>query len=168
MSAPDYVPVILSDKARTSLPMPPSRRWTATRPGDLDRGQPHGSFLGSQGPDQGYALRLAQLFVDQFESVDGESKSDVMAGCLPIASRRASLFGRAPVVHDLELAFGIWGFLGDAPADLIDYRRDRFFGAGHDYWRQRELANQVPEATLRLTPLQALSELGNWRELLGA
>lgn len=168
MSAPDYVPVIHSDKARTSLAMPPSRRWTATRPADLDRGQPSGPMLGTQGPDQGYALRLAQLFVDRLHLAPGENKGDVMAACLPIAGRRASLFGRAPVIHDLELAFGIWGTLGDAPADLIDYRRERFFGAAHDYWRQREIANQVPEATLRLTPATAGSRLGNWRELVGA
>lgn len=168
MSAPDYVPVILADKARTSLPMPPSRRWTATRPADLDRGQPSGPMLGSQGPDQGYALRLAQLFVDRLKLAEGENKADVMAGCVAIAIRRASLFGRAPVIHDLELAFGIWGFLGDAPADLNAYRREWFFGAGHDYWSRREIANQIPEATLRLTPAQAKAKLGNWRELLGA
>jgi hypothetical protein len=169
MSAPDYVPVILSDKARTSLPMPPSRRWTATRPADLDRGQPTGPMLGAQGPDQGYALRLAQLFVDRLRLADGESKGDAMAGSVPIAGRRASLFGRAPVIHDLELAFAIWGYLAEAPpTDLVDYRKERFFGAGHDYWRQREIANQIPEATLRLTPATAISRLGNWRELVGA
>ncbi|HUQ62775.1 MAG TPA: hypothetical protein VM121_03360 [Acidimicrobiales bacterium] len=168
MSAPDYVPVILSDKARTSLPLPPSRRWTATRPADLDRGQPSGPMLGSQGPDQGYALRLAQFFVDRLQLVEGEKKGDVMAGCVPIAGRRASLFGRAPVIHDLELAFGMWGYLNDAPSDLIAYRKSFFFGAGHDYWRQREIATQIPEATLRLTPAQAASTLASWRELLGA
>jgi hypothetical protein len=125
-------------------------------------------MLGTQGPDQGYALRLAQFFVDRLHLASGENKGDVMAACLPIAGRRASLFGRAPVIHDLELAFGIWGTLADAPADLLDYRRERFFGAAHDYWRQREIADQVPEATLRLTPATAVSRLGNWRELLGA
>ncbi len=125
-------------------------------------------MLGNQGPDQGYALRLAQFFVDRLHLGEGESKGDAMAGCLAVAGRRSSLFGRAPVVHDLELAFGIWGYLGDAPADLMEYRRERFFGAGHDYWRQREIANQIPEATLRLTPKTAVSRLGNWRELLGA
>jgi hypothetical protein len=125
-------------------------------------------MLGTQGPDQGYALRLAQLFVDRLHLAPGENKGDLMAACLPIAGRRASMFGRAPVIHDLELAFGIWGTLGDAPADLIDYRRERFFGAAHDYWRQREIASQVPEATLRLTPATAISGLGNWRELVGA
>lgn len=168
MSAPDYVPVGLADKVRTKLAIPPSRRWTATRPADLDHGQPHGDTLGSQGPDQGYALRLAQLFVDRLKLAEREHKTDAMAGCIPIANRRASLFGRAPVIHDLELAFGIWGFLGDPPADLVAYRREWFFGAGHDYWRQREIANQVPEATLRLTPVAAKGQLANWRGLVGA
>src|SRR5206468_5053614 len=105
------------------------------------------------------ALRLAQLFVDRLTLADGERKADVMAGCIPIANRRASLFGRAPVIHDIELAFEIWGFLRQAPVDLVAYRREWFFGASHDYWRQRDIANEVPEATLRLTAAEARSKL---------
>ena len=30
---------------------------------------------------------------------------------------RASLYGRAPVIHDLEFAYGLWGYLDPPPAD---------------------------------------------------
>ena len=45
---------------------------------------------------------------------------------LNLALKRASLFGRAPVVHDLEVAFTIWGFLGAAPPELVALRRPLF------------------------------------------
>ena len=45
----------------------PRRRlgaWRAGRPGEVvsQGGQPWGTRLGSQGPDQGFALRLARAF----------------------------------------------------------------------------------------------------------
>ena len=38
-----------------------------------------------------------------------------MAGCVPIAMKRAALYGRAPMIYDLELAFTLWGYLGARP-----------------------------------------------------
>ena len=48
-----------------------------------------------------------------------EHESDAIAGCIGVALKRASLFGRAPVLHDLTAALTVWGFLGDAAPDLI-------------------------------------------------
>ena len=51
----------------------------------------------------------------------GESVDDAVSGCTAVALRRASLYGRAPVIHDLRIAFTIWGFLDAAPpAELVD------------------------------------------------
>lgn len=167
MAAPDYVPVPLSEQPRESLPMPPPRRWRADRPGDLDSGQPRGPRLGSPGPDQGYALALAERFADRVVVTDGEHTEDALAGCVAVALRRASLFGRAPVIGDLELALRLWGFLGDAPPDLVELRRRHFAGAAHHYWDQREITDLVPERTLRLTPAEVASRMGaDWRSLL--
>ena len=60
----------------------------------------------------------------------------------------------------------------EAPTDLVEFRRDRFSGTDHDYWRRMALADCVPEATLKLS-LTALSERidrepGCWQELAGA
>ena len=76
-------------------------------------------MLGSAGPDQGYALRLARLMSDQLRLLPGEHLEDVIAGGIEIAMKRAARFGRAPVRADAELAFTLWGFLGDPPDDEL-------------------------------------------------
>ena len=75
-----------------------------------------------------------------------------------IALRRASLFSRAPVVHDLRIAFTIWGYFDpEPPAELIARREELFEGVGninHHYAEGRRIADMVPESTLRMTPQQ--------------
>jgi hypothetical protein len=149
MAAPEYVPNNLAQQPRRGLALPPARRWANERPAALGPDQPRGVALGDPGPDQGYALLLAKRFEDRLVVESGESKDDAIAGCLGIALRRASLFGRAPVIHDLELAFRIWGFLGDAPGELVELRRPLFQGAAKHYWDQRAIVDSVPEDTLR-------------------
>ncbi len=167
MAAPDYVPVPLSEQPRESLPLPPPRRWMADRPADLQRGQPFGPKLGRPGPDQGYLLKLAEeRFTDRVEVAEGEHVEDAIAGCAAVALKRAALFGRAPVAQDLEMALRLWGFLGGAPDDLVQFRWRLFAGAGHHYWDQRHVTDLVPEETLRLTPAQVADRLSDWRQLL--
>lgn len=168
MAAPDYVPPMYADKPRAALPTPPPGRWTATRPADLQHGQPLGPRLGRPGPDQGYALMLAERFHDRLRLAEGEHRADAVAGCVALAMRRASLFGRAPVVHDLDLAFGLFGFLGDAPADLAAWRKPAFRGAAHDYWIQRRVVDAVPESTLRMAPANVRGGQAGWKALTGA
>jgi hypothetical protein len=141
--------------------------WTQSRPSEL-RGtvQPAGARLGSPGPDQGYALKLARGFVDRLELVAGESPDDAVSGCTAVAMRRAARFGRAPVVYDLTLAFTLWGFLGGAPADLVATRGPLFRSASHHYEAQRTIADSVRPDTLRLTPEQVATRLPDWRELI--
>ncbi len=171
MAAPEYVPPSLADQPRASLPLPANGRWTATRPGDLQRGQPLGTNLGRPGPDQGYALLLAERFNDRLHLAEGEHTEDAMAGAVAVAMRRASVFGRAPVIHDLEHAFGVFGFLDDpaqVPPELLEWRRRAFRGAGHDYWDQREIVDGIPDATLRVTPAEIRRRLSDWKALVGA
>ena len=166
MAAPEYVPVAQGDRPREDLAAPGHGGWTATRPGDLTGRQPEGSYFGHQGPDQGYALTLADRFHGRLLLADGEDEHDVVAGSIGVATARSSLFGRAPVVYDLELAFGLFGYLDTAPADLVEFRKPLFAGAGHHYWDQRAIVNLVPESTLRLTPAAVRQRLGEWRSLL--
>jgi hypothetical protein len=166
VAAPDHVPIRLADKARSGTPIPPARAWKATRPGDLAGRQPGGPKLGRQGPDQGYALVLARRFADRLELAPGEHREDVVAGGVGVATARASLFGRAPVIHDLELAFTLWGYLGGAPPELVTYRKPLFSGASHHYWDQRKIVDKVPESTLRMTPAQVRQRLSDWRSLI--
>ncbi len=168
MAAPEYVPTSPAQQPRRGLALPPSQPWRADRPADLGSSQPTGEALGNPGPDQGYALRLVHHFDERLVLAEGEHAEDAVMGCLGVALRRASIFGRAPVIHDLEIAFTLWGFLGDAPAELVELRRPRFQALEHHYEEQRAIANQAPESTLRLTPAQVKARWpAEWRELLG-
>lgn len=144
--------------------------WRADRVADLHvPEQPHGPSLGIQGPDQGYALKLADdLFSDRLQLVAGETPHDAVYGCAMVASARASLFGRAPVGPDLEVAFTLFGFLGGAPPDLIAWRVARFSAIAHHYDQQRRLVASVRESTLRLTAAQVRERLSQWKELLNS
>lgn len=168
MAAPDYVPVAQPDRPRRSLSTPGHGGWTATRPGDLTGRQPSGPYFGNQGPDQGYGLVLAERFADRLVLTEGEDAHDVIAGCLGVGLHRASLFGRAPVIFDFELAYGVWGYLDPPPAALVEFRKPLFAGAAHHYWDQRRIVDQVPGPTLRLAPAQARRRLAEWRTLLAA
>ena len=168
MAAPDYVPVSLNELPRLTEPIPAAGHWRADRPGDLKGRQPVGPKLGRPGPDQGYALTLARRFEDRFVMAEGEHQDDVVAGCVGVATKRSSVFGRAPVIYDLEHAFTLWGFLGGAPEELIRFRKPLFEGARHHYWEQRHIVDLVPEETLRMTPEQVRRGLPAWRELIGA
>ena len=99
--------------------------WTADRPGEVvGEGQPNGGRLGVQGPDQGYALLLARTLVSRLHLAAGEHLDDVVVGCVGVALKRSALFGRAPVLADLEVAFGLFGFFGDSPSiALVEKRR---------------------------------------------
>jgi hypothetical protein len=70
------------------------------------------------------------------------------------------------VIHDWEVAFAVWGFLGGSPDDLVAYRRPLFRAAAHDYWAQRAISDRVPDATLRLAPAHITSRLNDWRGLI--
>ena len=169
MPQPEYVPVRAADEVRPVERLPAPKHWRADRPGDQWGRRPGAKSakgMGVPGPDQGYALRLARQFKGLLFLAPGESEEDAVAGCLGVALKRASLFGRAPVIHDLELAYVLWGYAVDSPADLVEYRRPLFQGAAHHYWDQRAIADRVPEASLRLTPEEAHARLSSWRQLI--
>ena len=167
MTQPSFVPVVEADQVRRAYQLDVPSIWTASRPSEL-RGTraPAGAFLGTPGPDQGFALKLARRFEDRLVLAPGEHAEDAVAGCTAVAMRRAAAYGRAPVIHDLTLAFTLWGFLAGAPADLIEAREPLFRSASHHYQAQRTIADCVPEETLRLTPEQVAEQLGAWRTLL--
>jgi alkanesulfonate monooxygenase SsuD/methylene tetrahydromethanopterin reductase-like flavin-dependent oxidoreductase (luciferase family) len=83
-----------------------------------------------------------------------------------VALRRCSRFGRAPAVYDLTFAFTLWGFLGGAPDDLVEFRGSLFRSAAHHYQTVRAIADCVADHTLRLTPEEVAERIGDWREML--
>lgn len=169
MSQPQFVPV---PEGPTHYQSPPrrDRAWNADRPGDVvDSGQPSGVLFGNQGPDQGFALRLANSFDDELVLTPGEHRSDVVAGCVPVALKRASAFGRAPTVHDLRCAFSIFGYLDTADAELVTLRRSLFEEVAHPhhYAERRAIVDMVPVDFLR-QPHQRIIEQArrDWRSIL--
>jgi hypothetical protein len=169
MTQPSYVPIVEADQVRPSYRVQAPHRWRAERPADHRGGpEPRRPERGTPGPDQGYAMLLAErLFADRLRCRPGESVHDVLVTAAELGAARAALFGRAPVAKDVELALVLLGALDDAPADLVEWRARRLRGAAHDYRLRRLLVDQVPAATWRLQPDQARQELGRWRQLLG-
>jgi len=172
MAAPKNAPQPVIDESRSyASPAHVPDSWKPVRPGDLERFQPQGAQLGYQGPDQGYGLKLANGFRPRLQLQPGEDADDAVAGCLGIGLRRASMYSRAPVVHDFTIAFTIWGFLdASAPADLVEERRARFVGVshGHHYTEARDLVDMVPVTTLQMSPHDVQAAFPQqWRELVG-
>jgi hypothetical protein len=173
MAAPDYVPVPPTQKVRLPWESPdhvPSP-WTLDRPDEVATGrQPVGPRLGYPGPDIGYALTLVPLIRPELRLAPLEQAADAEEGCVGIAMRRAAIYGRAPVIHDLRIAFTIWGFLDQQPPDeLVAYRRPRFAGAAHDYETQRAIVDQIPDETLRLPLSDVRAQYpGHWERLVGS
>ena len=169
MPQPDYVPLFEDTKVRTAERLPVAEAWRADRPAEISSdGPPTGRRLGTTGPDQGYGLKLAKHLEPQVQLAAGEHKEDVMAGCIAVGLKRAAIFGRGPVIYDLELGFGVWGFLDAAPAELIAFRSPLFDGAAHNYWTLRDIVDRVKESTLRMPHTQVRQQVNVWRELLTA
>ena len=174
MAAPKHTPINPTDRPRSySSPEHIPTRWSNDHPAAVIGRQPRGKSLGHQGPDQGYALKLAEQMRETIVLQPGESADEAINGSLAIALRRASRYGRAPVIHDLQIAFGIWGWmLLDPPAELVERRKKLFAGLGdtaHYYSETRQLVDMVPESTMLMTPDQVRTGMpGSWRALTGA
>lgn len=171
MAQPEYVPVIPRDRVRVSERLPTPDGWLPNRVAEVrgQGGQPTGPRFGIAGPDQGYALKLARHLHDRVVLAPGEHLDDAVAGCLGVALRRAARYGRAPILHDVELGLAVWGFMGPAPDDLVEFRRPLFAEASHHYDDQRVIAEQPAASTLEMTPdaVRSQVEHGEWRSLLG-
>ncbi len=173
MAAPQHVSPPVTDQSRSyRSPDHVPASWRGGRPAELDGGQPNGARLGNPGPDQGYGLILAKRLTPSLRLHAGEHAADAVQGCLGVALRRASLFGRAPIIHDFTIAFTIWGFLDlTPPAELVALRMELFEGVGHvahHYGEARDIVDRIPEATLRMSPAQVQAAYpAQWRDLIG-
>ncbi|HEV3226459.1 MAG TPA: hypothetical protein VGZ52_06485 [Acidimicrobiales bacterium] len=171
MAAPEYVPVKPMDDVRT-YESPPRRpgSWLAQRPGDLKGETPRGKRFGNPGPDQGYGLVLGKRLADQLRLHEGEQLDDVVEGALAVALRRASILGRAPVIHDFTVAYCVYGFLEEHPNPLLLEIRRRAFGEvavpAHYAERQR-IGAAVREEALRMPHAAVIdAHTRDWRALL--
>ncbi len=171
MAAPEFVPSAPTTEKHYVSPPQREGAWSADRPGETFGQTPgSGSRLGAQGPDQGFALTLTSVFTDDLVLTEGEYVGDVHAGCVGVATKRASIFHRAPVVHDLRIAYTLFGYLDDdAPANLIEFRKAAFAEIHYSfhYFKVRAIADMVSEEVLSQTPDQvAMRYRSDWRSQL--
>jgi hypothetical protein len=125
-------------------------------------------LFGTPGPDSGYALTLAGRFHDRITVKAPETVHDAEALAAGFAMRRGGLFGRAPIQPDVELGFTLFGWLGEPPAELVEWRRLAVAGAGHNYANRVGLIESIPEWVVRHKIDEIRARLGtDWRHLLG-
>jgi len=166
VAQPTFVPVPDADRVRPSIPPPIPTKARTGRPGELRSPTvPTGRGVGTTGPDQGYALLLAHRLEGSLRLAPDEDPHDVGLGVALLGSRRAALAGRAPCAYDLEVAAGLFGYLADAPPDLVAFRGTLFRGLAHRYDQQRALIDAVPTDALRLTPAD-VADPSRWRDRL--
>ena len=81
VTQPSFVPVVEADQVRRAYQLHVPSIWTTSRPSEL-RGTraPAGAFLGTPGPDQGFALKLARRFEDRLVLAPGEHAEDAIVG----------------------------------------------------------------------------------------
>lgn len=171
MGAPEYVPTTPREQVR-SYSSPPRRPepWRADRPGEVVGPWPEGDRLGTPGPDQGYAIGLAARFRPRLQLREREDEADVLAGASAIGMKRAGLFGRAPISHDIEAGLCVWGYLDTgADPELVEMRRQWFeeVHRTHHYMERRRVVDAVPDGVLR-QPLDAIAAAhsDDWRACL--
>ncbi len=172
MPTDPFVPEQLENEPRQlpnlapGVKIPPARSWRADRPGDLPVGQPHGKLLGSPGPNVGYALKLVELRRDALVLAPHEHADDALAVIAEIAMKRAAEYGRAPVMHDVDVAIELLGYLGDADPEYVTWRVHAVEGAHHTYRERRALVDAIPIDVLRLAPSVIGEHVGEARQAL--
>lgn len=141
------------DGTRLEIPLPAPRRWTPSRPGEIEGHQPEGDLLGSPAPDAGYVLLLFERLAKRLRILNGENLDDVRAAITATALTRASRAGRAPCMNDLEWAAEYWGMLDQGEdsmttplGGIAQERRAKIFaGCADDFTLLRRIANLVLE-----------------------
>ena len=72
---------------------------------------------------------------------------------------------------NLRIALTLFGYLSDAPDELVEKRRELFDEVHHStihYGAAREIADLVPEAALRMSPDEVAAECAaDWKRPLG-
>lgn len=157
MTQPKFAPIGIEDEVRPVYRLDVPRQWVPHRPGEFDPHAPHNGT--GAGPDQGYLSLLAERFVDRIVVGEGEHKDDVLAGAIAVGMARASLFGRAPVMKDLEYALGALGYLSQQPPEFVKRRALPVGGTAHDLWRRKELVALFSDEILRMSAEAAAEQI---------
>lgn len=130
---------------------------------------PRGERLGTTGPDQGFAYKLVRAFDDRLE-LGAVHRADAVAGSVGVAMKRAALFTRAPMIHDLTAAFTIFGFLDANPSpELVAFREPAFaeIASHHHYSERQAVIDLVSDSVLRRPHGEIITDYAtDWRRNL--
>ncbi len=164
MTQPDFVPITIA-VAKFYREEVPSKELR--RPAELKGPRRSGGRLfGSPGPDQGYALHIAEGYVEKLTLRPEESLSDAVTALVVIGSKRASIFGRAPMKSDIDFAVALLRLSQEISGSFVAVRKRLLVGLSHDYISQRELADLFSEDLLKLTPQAVADHTEIWDEWL--
>jgi hypothetical protein len=144
-----------SDLPRPTAEPGPARRWRPTRPGVIvaPEQMPWGGAFGTPGPDTGWALKLVR-------SAELSGRTDGLEGVLAaLMGARASLFGRAPVLEDLEVAKLLAGLGADLPVEVIERGRRWVEATSHEKSPGRTAVSETEVDLLKLKPAELKSVL---------
>jgi len=80
-----------------------------------------------------------------------------------VAMKRATFFGRAPVMADIDVAVALLGYDHDADPEFAAQRASFVSEADHEYPVRRAIVDAVPEELLRLRPEELAPRISGWR-----
>lgn len=131
------------------------RRWKPGRPAELNSPSDvaWGGKFGRPGPDTGFVLKL--IGRASFDRSDRPKITEAVAAT--VAGARASLFGRAPTVKDVEVALILMGFRDEGLSDdklaaLQERREAGLDHAAHELRKGTSFLEHIPQAHLAASP----------------
>jgi hypothetical protein len=170
MAAPRYVPPPVQQAKYYQSTTKKKHSSGVDRPAEVYKRNGDEAGTGNPGPDQGYALRLVKEFKDKVFLFQGEHWQDASEVAVITALKRASIFGRAPCIHDIEAGLWIWGYLDSNPEDqLIEIRKGNFghIGSGHNYLKRRYVSDAVSSLGLKRSIDQIRTDYEkDWRTMI--
>jgi hypothetical protein len=173
MSTQDFVAKNRHDRPRHEQNMPEGVEvptplpWVAGRPGDeaIAPVVPEGEYYGHPGPSIGFAMTLVNRQWDNIVLVDHEHRHDVEPLLAEIAMRRASFYGRAPIIDDVKLAIKILSYDAAPTQGEEKWRPHLVHDCGHNEHRRRAIVNSIPEEIIE-GQQDDISSISGWWEKL--
>ena len=176
MPTDPFVPADLADRPRQQAE-PPARRRAAAR---VELASPTGPAISVRraaatascsavpGPNVGYAYTLAERVARTgCGSARTSTLDDAVAVVAEIAAKRAAIFGRAPVIDDVDVAIDAARLRRRRPTTPSSRSvRSSCTSAAHEYLRRRTMVDAVPESLLRKRMAEVAESVDAWRSQL--
>ena len=131
------------------------RRWKPTRPGEITSPAEMrwGGAFGRPGPDTGWAMKLIRS--TDWDRADRSSEAEAVLATF--VGARASLFGRAPTPHDVEVGLILLGLRPDevppAVAKRLTAERNRWLDkAAHEHTKGAAFVGSLDPSLVAASP----------------